>query len=189
MDIKDELWFNKLSKVTFLPFLQICDTAQSIPTGPGTSLCSLSRLSQPRKPHSLFLLDHSQTRPRISLCSRPRLSLPSRALFLVRWQCADTGVYMHRNLHIYTSYYTLSTAQCTPAIFILHGEYLLKVGWVQTQVGSGTMKINLKDRPVLGWHFPIVLTPWDKIQHCNDHHIRVYSGDLPWNMNQTMAGI
>ena len=58
----------------------------------GTSLCSLSRLSLPSRPHSLFLLDHYWTRPEISLCSRPRLSLPSRGLFLVRLQCAKTGL-------------------------------------------------------------------------------------------------
>ena len=36
--------------------------------------------------------NHSNTRPGISLCSRPRLSLQSKGLFLVRWQCGDTGL-------------------------------------------------------------------------------------------------
>ena len=92
MDIWGELWFNNLSKVTFLPFIQVPYTTRSIRTRPGTSLCSLSRLSLPSRPCSLFLLDHSKTRPGISLCSRPRLSLPSRGHFLVRWQCADIGL-------------------------------------------------------------------------------------------------
>ena len=83
--------------MTFLPFTQVTDTAKSIWTGPGTSLCSLSSLSLPRRPHSLFLLDHSRTRQGISLCSRPRLSLPSKGLFLVRWQFEDTGL-LHPSL-------------------------------------------------------------------------------------------
>ena len=56
----------KFVEVTFLPFIQVPNSAISIRTGPGTSLCSLSRLSLWRGPHSLFLLDHSQTWPGIS---------------------------------------------------------------------------------------------------------------------------
>ena len=41
--------------MTLLPFIQVPDSAQSIRTGSGTSLCSLSRLSLPSTPHSLFL--------------------------------------------------------------------------------------------------------------------------------------
>ena len=84
IDILGEVWLNKLSKVFFLPFFQVPDTAQLIQAGPGTSLCSLSRLSLPSRPHSLFPLDPSRTRAGISLCSRHRLSQPSRGLFLVR---------------------------------------------------------------------------------------------------------
>ena len=76
----------------FFPFIQVFNAAQSIQTGLGTSLCSLSRLSLPSRPHSLFLLDHSCTRTGISLCSQPRLSLPCSGLLLVRWQWADTGL-------------------------------------------------------------------------------------------------
>ena len=47
-------------RVTFLSFIQVPDTAQSIQTGLGNSFCSLSRLSLPKRPHSLFLLDHSE---------------------------------------------------------------------------------------------------------------------------------
>jgi hypothetical protein len=54
IDILGEVWLNKLSKVFFLPFIQVPDTAQSIQTGPGTSLCSLSRLSLPSR--GLFLV-------------------------------------------------------------------------------------------------------------------------------------
>ena len=38
MDIKGELWLTKLSKVTFLPFIQVADNAQSIQTGLRNSL-------------------------------------------------------------------------------------------------------------------------------------------------------
>ena len=48
MAIYSELWFNKLSKVIFFsPFFKVADTVQSILTGPGTSLCFLSKLSLP----------------------------------------------------------------------------------------------------------------------------------------------
>ena len=50
MDIQGELGFNKLLKVTFLPFIQVPNTAPSIQTRLGTSLCSLSRLSVHRRP-------------------------------------------------------------------------------------------------------------------------------------------
>ena len=41
-----------------------------------------------------------QTRTGISLCSRPRLSLPSKGLFLIRWQCADTGPFCKSRLPV-----------------------------------------------------------------------------------------
>ena len=43
--------------MTFPPFVQVRDTAQSIRTGPGSSLCSLSGLSLPSRHNSLFLLE------------------------------------------------------------------------------------------------------------------------------------
>ena len=53
-----------LSMETFLSFIQVCDTAQSIQTGPGTSLYSGSGLSVPSRPHSLFLLEPCSNKTR-----------------------------------------------------------------------------------------------------------------------------
>ena len=79
-------------KGLFSHLILVLGTAQSKQTRPVTSLSSFWIFSLLNRPHSLFLFEHSGTRPGISLCSWPRLSLPSKGLFLVRWQCGDTGL-------------------------------------------------------------------------------------------------
>ena len=77
MDIQGDLWFNKLSKVTFSPFIQVPNTAQSIRTGLGTSLCSLSGLSLPSRPNSLFLLEPFTNKTR-NLCLLPAQTVSAK---------------------------------------------------------------------------------------------------------------
>ena len=54
----------------------------------------------------------------------------------------------HLNLHMYTSYYTLNTAQCTTHVYTACCTFITshctqsKVTWVGTQDGGGEMNLN-----------------------------------------------
>ena len=92
IDVKGEWQFSKLSKATFHSFYSSSWSSSFNPNRTRNLFLLLLWFVSAQQAPIHVPLNHSQTRPWISLCSLLILSLPGRGLSPVSWHNADTGL-------------------------------------------------------------------------------------------------